>query len=691
MTAAASDPSQTFREEAADLLAQLEEALLGLELAPGNRDLIDTAFRALHTIKGSGAMFGFEAAAGFTHHLESAFDRVRKGELAPTSDLIGVALAAKDHIRALIDAPASVDAGIGEGLLARVAELVAATSAASASASTAAVEPQGPTHWRIRIRLAQDAIAAGTNPLLLLDELRTLGPCTVAALGDGVPALAEIDPAGCYLAWDAVLTTDRPKSAIEEVFIFVIDDMTLTIEPLPAGVDKLGEILVHRGDVPPEAVETAAARQQRLGSMLVGDGTVSEDRVRSALAEQAHLREAEAAKAAPANTAGSIRVPAERLDALMDQVGELVIAEARLKQLVGASHDPQIKAIAEEIERLSNGLRDTTMGIRMVPIGSLFSRFRRLVRDLAKETGKDVALTMAGEETELDKTVIERLNDPLVHIIRNSVDHGVEDAAARVRAGKPPQGQVHLSAVHSGAQVLITIRDDGKGLDRDRIRTKAEEQGLIPAGANPTDSELFQLIFHPGFSTAKQVTSLSGRGVGMDVVKRAITALRGTVEVTSEIGKGTTITLCLPLTLAIIDGLLVRVGRGRYVIPLSAVEECVELSAADNLRNTGRNFLNIRGDLVPFLRLREGFGSTLPADPYQKVVIVAAGERRIGLVVDQVIGDHQTVIKSLSKLHADADSFSGATILGDGTVALILDVGHLVAASQASEQRRQAS
>jgi len=392
-----------------------------------------------------------------------------------------------------------------------------------------------------------------------------------------------------------------------------------------------------------------------------------------------------------AQTIGSVRVPAERLDDLMDQVGELVIAQARLKQLVAASEDGLIKAVAEEIERLSNGLRDTTMGIRTVPIGSLFDRFRRLVRDLSRDLGKSVQLTMSGEETELDKTVIERLNDPLVHIVRNSLDHGIESGDERELAGKPRQGNVHLSAVHSGAQVLVTIRDDGRGLDRERLQAKAEELGLAAPGVALPDAELFQIIFHPGLSTAKTVTSVSGRGVGMDVVKRAIEGLRGSIDVDSKAGVGTEITLSLPLTLAIIDGLLVRVGAGRYVIPLSAVEECVELSAEDDLRHTGRNFLNIRGDLVPFIRLRQTFRSKLPPDLYQKVVIVSAGDSRIGLVVDQVIGDHQTVIKSLSHLHADATTFSGATILGDGTVALILDVGHLVAEGQSAETPSQAS
>jgi two-component system, chemotaxis family, sensor kinase CheA len=690
-----SDPARIFREEAGDLLTQLEEALLGLEDAPDDRELIDSAFRALHTLKGSGAMFGFEAMARFSHHLENAFDKVRQGELVPTAELIGLALAAKDHIRALIETPDAASPEDGERLLERVAALVGAASRALSPPPAAGSDPAAPALWRIRFRFAPDVLIRGTNPLLLLDELRGLGTCTVTPLTDALPFLDEMDPTACYVGWDVLLVTEGPRSAIEEVFIFVIDDMELKIEAVPQEAAKLGDILVERGDVPREAAEAAASRQERLGRLLIQDGALTEERLNAALAEQQHRRsEADGGKTAGTaggQPAGSIRVPAERLDNLMDQVGELVIAQARLKQLIESGEIAQIKSIAEEIERLSNGLRDTTMGIRMVPIGSLFGRFRRLVRDLSQELGKDVRLSMAGEETELDKTVIERLNDPLVHIIRNSLDHGIEDAASRSHAGKARQGHIHLSATHSGAQVLITVKDDGRGLDQARIRAKAEEKGIIAPEAKLSEAELLQLIFHPGFSTAKTVTSLSGRGVGMDVVKRTIDALRGSVEVTSLPGQGTEVTLRLPLTLAIIDGLLVRVGAGRYVIPLSAVEECVELSTEDDLRHAGRNFLNIRGDLVPYLRLREMFASPLPADQYQKVVIVSTGDRRVGLVVDQVLGDHQTVIKSLSKLHSDVETFSGATILGDGTVALILDVAHLVACGQSLEQQRRAS
>lgn len=632
-----SDPAQTFRQEASDLLEQLEQALLDLEHTPRDPDLVNAAFRALHTIKGSGSMFGFDAVAAFTHHVETAFDRVRKGEVQASEPLIGVALAAKDHIRGLIEQPAGVDAADGHAILERLRNALGASAAVPSQPDL--------TTWRLRFRLPRDAMAMGTNPLLLLDELRALGTCTVVAETNTVPPLETLNPTECHIGWEVTLTTAEPRSAIEQVFLFVLDDMQLDLQAV---------------SIRPQETKPAVAATQH-------------------------------AEPAPPRSTRSIRVPAERLDDLMDQVGELVIAQSRLKQIAAASRDVQVKAISEEIERLALELRDTTMGARLVPIGQLFGRFRRLVHDLSRELGKDVVLVASGEDTELDKTLIERLSDPLIHLIRNAVDHGIELPAQREAAGKPRQGQVALTASHLGHEVLITVTDDGSGLDCARILQRAEEQGLIPPGSKPTDSELYQLILQPGFSTAREVTSVSGRGVGMDVVRRAIDALRGNIEIASQAGQGTQVTLRLPLTLAIIDGLLVRVGGGRYVIPLSAIEECVELSAEDDTRSRGHTFLNMRGALVPFIRLREVFATKEPPDPFQKVVIVSAGDQRVGLVVDQLIGDHQTVIKSLSKLHSDVAAFSGATILGDGTVALILEVAHLVEHGQQHDETRQAA
>lgn len=684
-----SDPTQVFRQEAQDLFEQLEAALLDLERTPEDRDSIDTAFRALHTIKGSGAMFGFDALARFAHHLETAFDGVRNGKVVASPGLISLTLAAIDHMRNLMESGPAASQGAGDRLIERLEAMMGDSVALPVDRKAARLEQipaRDTVTYRIRFRLPADVLERGVNPLLLLDELRGLGPCAVVALTEMVPPLEEMKPGSCHIGWDVVLTTSTPRGAIDDVFIFVIDDMDLQVVPVTneAPDPRLGEILVNRGDVAPEQLATALEQQKQLGDLLVSRGDISDDKLKSALAEQKHLRQVAAEPKGQGGASESIRIQAQHLDELMDRVGELVIAQARLKQLASTG-DSHLKSVTEEIERLSNELRDTTMGIRMVPIGSLFGRFRRLVRDLSEELGKTITLGTSGEETELDKTVIERLNDPMVHLVRNAIDHGIEAPDRREAMGKAREGHVHLSAVHSGAQVLITIRDDGRGLDVAAIRARAEEQGLIAPGTKLSDGELYQFIFHPGFSTAREVSSLSGRGVGMDVVKRAIEGLRGLVEVGSTPGRGTEVTLRLPLTLAIIDGLLVRVGTGRYIIPLAAVEECVELSEADDLRSKGRSFLNLRGALVPFLRLREMFHTRAAAEDFQKVVIVSTGEMRVGLVVDQVIGDHQTVIKSLSKLHADVESFSGATILGDGTVALILDVPHLVEAGQRRE------
>lgn len=675
------DAADTFRQEAQDLLELLEHTLLDLERRPTDADLIDGAFRALHTLKGSGAMFGFDRLAAFTHHVETAFDLVRKGQANASAELIALTLHAKDQMRRLIEAPADADEAAGDTILRGlrlILEGTPAPSAADAAPAPASPQPSGEVTWRVSFRLPRGAMASGTNPLLLIDDLHALGSATVAARTDGVPAIEELDPLECHVGWEVLLTTAKPREAIEEVFMFLLDDMELTIEPADAADASLA--------TPTDRTASTAAAAPSAQTRKTDTGTATPAETPASPAAGPSTPGAAAGRGG-----GSVRVPAERLDELMDRVGELVIAQSRLKQIAAASHDPQVKSVTEEIERLARELQDTTMGVRMMPIGSLFGRFRRLVHDLSRDLGKDIELITSGEETELDKTVIERLADPLVHLIRNAGDHGLESRDGRAAAGKSANGRITLTARHAGAAVLISVGDDGRGLDRARIQARAEENGLLAPGAKLADEELFKVIFAPGFSTAHEVTNLSGRGVGMDVVKRTIDDLRGSIDVRSTPGHGAEVTLRLPLTLAIIDGLLVRVGRGRYVIPLGAVEECVELTPEDDLRSKGRCFLNIRGDLVPYIRLREQFASSLPADPYQKVVIVSAGGFRVGLVVDQVIGDHQTVIKSLSRLHAGVGVFSGATILGDGSVALILDVPQLVADGQAAEERLKAA
>jgi two-component system, chemotaxis family, sensor kinase CheA len=663
------DPIQVFRTEAAELFEQIEGGLLDLLHDLSNQDQIDAVFRGLHTLKGSGAMFGFEALAAFTHHCETAFDRVRKGEVPATAELVAAVLDAQDHMKSLVATPNGDHEMAGDVLLAKLQAAVGAgggdhhaRAAAPKQPVAAAAAPAGATVWKLVFRLPMNSMVNGTNPLGLLDELRELGECKIVVDKSKIPDLDGLVPSELYLGWTVTLTTDKPKSDIEDVFIFVMDDMEFELTQVDASAPAV--------EAEAEVVAPVASAQS------------------SAPVEQ---KPAQAAAAAPGDAkhgkpaAENVRVPAERLDELMDRVGELVIAQSRLSQLAGSSADIMLRSVSEDVERLSGELRDTMMVLRMVPVGSLFTRFRRLVHDLARETGKIIELHTEGETTEVDKTVIERLADPLVHLVRNSIDHGLEMPQDRLAAGKPETGKVTLLARQSGGEVIITIKDDGRGINRERVRAKAESSGIIQPGAQLMDQELLQLIFQPGFSTAQQITNLSGRGVGMDVVKKTVEALRGVIDIRSEEGKGSEISLRIPLTLAIIDGLLVRVGTGCYVIPLSAVEECLELSIEDDLRSRGRSFISLRDSLVPFLRLRDMFRTGTQPDPYQKVVVISTGNERVGLVVDQIIGDHQTVIKAMSRLHHDVVTFSGATILGDGSVALILDVTNLVSIGQQQE------
>jgi two-component system chemotaxis sensor kinase CheA len=673
------DPITVFRTEAAELLEQVEAGLLDLNVNLDDKEQVDAVFRGLHTLKGSGAMFGFEALAAFTHHCETAFDQVRKGIVPATHDLVTAVLGATDHMRALVEVPGGDHDAVSEMLLARLRTAVAAAGNAPAQAEAPAPAKPARTHFRLSFSLPSNAMANGTNPLGLIDELRELGECTVRADRSAIPALDDLNPTDLYISWTVDLVTDKSRSAIDDVFIFVMDEMQLQIE-----------VIADEPAATASVVQTPA-------SVAAVAPVVSDASPAAAIPAPVQAAETPARATPPAadvkqaKPSENVRVPAERLDELMDRVGELVIAQSRLSQLAGGSGDLMLRAVSEDVERLSGELRDTMMVLRMVPVTQLFGRFRRLVHDLAIETGKTIELVTEGETTEVDKSVIERLADPLVHLVRNSCDHGLETPEERRQAGKPAAGRIMLSARQQAGEVIITIKDDGRGINRDRVRAKAEASGLITPNAVLSEQELLQLIFQPGFSTAQQVTNLSGRGVGMDVVKRTIDALRGTINVVSKTGQGSEISLAIPLTLAIIDGLLVRIGAGRYVIPLSAVEECLELSVEEDMRSRGRSFISLRDSLVPFIRLRELFRTGTSPDPFQKVVVISTGSERVGLVVDQIIGDHQTVIKSMSKLHHDVATFSGATILGDGGVALILDVAHLVAAGQQQEAQLRAA
>lgn len=669
-----------YRQEAVELVQSIEAGLIALEQAPRDSDLLNAVFRDLHTVKGSGAMFGFTELAMFVHEFETAFDRLRRGEAEVDGDIIAISLKACDQILPLLDAPETA-ASASEAILVQLRACLGEGDADPAiEEHTEGLEPDSEVDWtdptpaseqrsgvRVNFRLEPAALVRGHDPALLLDDLRALGPCQVIALTDAVPLLDKLDPTACLFGWQVDFLEDVPREAIEAVFIFTRDAMELEVAPLlPTRPQADGAALVASATGP-------------------GPHPAAPTEGKSA---QSDMKPAEATRQSRNATSGeTMRVSTERLDELMDRVGELVIAETRLQSLARSAGDANLLAVAEDIQRLAAALRDSTMSIRMVPLSSILGRFQRLIRDLSSSLGKPISFVTQGEDTALDKTVLEHLADPLVHLLRNCADHGLETSGERMAVGKPATGTIELAAEYSGAEVVISIRDDGRGLDVGRIRSRAIERGLISATAELPEPEILKLIFEPGFSTAPVVTELSGRGVGMDVVKRTIAGLRGTIDLASEPGHGTTVRLRLPLTLAIIDGLLVEVGGEHYTIPLAAVEECVELPPELAMPQGGSSFLNIRGSLVPFLRLRTILGIGSPPPEYQKLVVVSSSGSRVGLAVDRIVANNQTVIKQLSRLHAGLKCFSGATILGDGSVALILDVPQLVSLGGTIEDR----
>jgi two-component system chemotaxis sensor kinase CheA len=640
---------QSFREEARDVLVDLEAALLELNENRANGELVGRVFRGLHTIKGSGSMFGFEDLAAFTHNLETAFDEVRNGRLQIGSELIDLTLSALDQIRAMLeeregpeDAAARAEILVNVRKLTGVAESVPKTSAGSSVQTT----PIGVAvrQWAIRFAPGPDLLLTGADPLLLFAELRQLGGLAVKASLEMVPPLAEVDPERCYVSWEMVLAAPVDSNAIHDVFIFVEDGCDLVIEPAANSEDDART-----------ARDAAAAGLKEPRAGVSGRRTYDKP-----------------------DNASSLRVPAAKLDQFVDLVGELVTVQARLAELATRNDDPEVGSVSEELERLTSALRENSMNIRMTPIRGTFEKFRRLVHDLARDLGKDVELTMEGADTELDKTVIEQLGDPLMHLIRNSMDHGIEPRELRLARGKRATAKLHLSARHSGATVLVAVSDDGGGINAEAVRRRAIDKGLVAAGAQLTEAETFALLFQPGFSTAAQVTDVSGRGVGMDVVRQRVESLRGTIDVASRPELGTSVTLRLPLTLAIIDGLLLAVDDACFVLPLACTLECIELSSADIKRANEKHMADVRGEIVPYVRLREHFDIRQKKPELEQIMVVETAEGRFGIVVDRVLGNCQTVIKSLGRAYRHVQAVSGATILGNGTVALILDPERLV-------------
>ena len=692
---------QTFLEEAREILVELESALLALNDNRGDNELVGRAFRALHTIKGSGAMFGFDELAAFTHNLENAFDEVRNRRLHVTSELINLSLAALDQIKAMLDEAAGrgeANRTVSAEILLKVRQLTGKPEPRPAEAAPSpepapAADATGPVrHWHVRFSPGADLLRTGTDPLLLLRELKQLGSLQIKASMAAIPPIGELDPERCYISWDMVLTTSAAREAISDVFIFVADSCELTIEAMvepkiepkiePAIEQKIEEKIEPKIEAKIE-LTTEPAIEMRIKPTIEPASSPVSSQVSSAAVAESQAPKAKfpsygrRASDTPDN-ASSIRVPAAKLDQFVNLVGELVTVQARLFEIATRREDPEVGAVSEEVDRLTSALRESSISIRMLPIRATFERFRRLVHDLARDLHKEVELTIEGADTELDKSVIDQLNDPLMHLIRNSMDHGIEPPEKRLAAAKRRSATIHLSARHSGASVLISVADDGGGINAEAVRERAIEKGLVAADAQLTEAEIFAFILAPGFSTARQVTDVSGRGVGMDVVRRSVEALRGTIDIASKPGTGTSVTLRLPLTLAIIDGLLVRVEQAYFVLPLATTLECIELTRQDIEQANGKHVANVRGEIIPYIRLREYFNMQTERPEREQIMVAETEDGRYGFVVDQVLGDHQTVIKNLGRFYRHVELISGATILGNGSVALILDPQRLV-------------
>jgi two-component system chemotaxis sensor kinase CheA len=697
-----------FISEAAEQIEAIETLLLELEEQPDNRELLDSLFRCAHTVKGSAGIFGLNRVVDFTHHVETLLDKMRDGDIALTPATSTLLLQCNDQIKFLVDTASDENADTAEQKDERadlVSQLTALTHGAEPETAAvpvavpqAAQLPDGGLRiWTISARFGQETFRNGMDPLSIARYLGGMGRVVSVRCGtETVPPLVNLNPESCYLSFFMELETASNREDIDGAFSFVLDDceldvvapetpgqkMARAIEEMPE-TPRLGDMLVQVGAVSQDKLDQVLSTQQqsrampavgkpKIGDLLESQAGVAPEVVAAALGKQQKIREN-----APSEER-YIRVQADRLDAVINLLGELVIAGAGATLLARETRDVALIEANLHMNGLIEEIRNGTLGLRMVPVGETFSRFRRVVRDTASSLGKEVNFEIVGGDAELDKSMVEKIADPLMHLVRNSLDHGLEPPQERIAAGKPAAGKLILSAQHETGAILIRIEDDGRGINRERVLQRAWNRGLVEQGVIPSDDAINMLIFEPGFSTAEQVTNLSGRGVGMDVVRRNIEALRGSLRLSSNPGKGLQVDIRLPLTLAIIDGFLVGVGKSKFVLPLEAVVEVIE-AGSDKVKvdKTGRHCLELRGAVLPVVRLRTLYSVESNHADRVSVVVVHSTRGQYGIEVEVLLGQQQTVIKPLGRLFKTLRGISGSSILGSGEVALILDVNAL--------------
>jgi two-component system, chemotaxis family, sensor kinase CheA len=714
-----------FFIESREMLDTMESCLLTVEKEPHDDECINALFRSVHSIKGSSGMFNFTEIEKFTHKVENILDDVRKNIIIVDEKLIGILLECHDYINKLIDEyendnNAAINENLkdaGSHLIAKLSqyktlspdkdtkftdssfgitnerEIISSQDKTLLTKEEASVSSK---YWHISLRYGKDVFRHGLDPRSFISYLENIGKVIkIITITDGIPPINEIDPENCYLGFEILMDDIDNKKAIDEVFDFVKDDCEIRIlspgskiiqyvkllDDLPETPMRIGEILVEIGCLTQRELELALKVQEslktddiqpQLGGILLNEKMIQQPVLDAALDKQKEIIKAEEKKSK------SIRIDAEKLDELINIVGELVITSASVRQISERMDNTEMVQPMLTMSRLVEDVRDRIMNIRMVQIGDTFKRFERVVRDLSRDSGKEADLVVNGGDTELDKTIIEKITDPIMHLIRNSLDHGIDKPDDRIRKGKPGRGSITLNAYHETGSIVIEIKDDGNGLNRAKIRKKAVELGFIKQDQSIEDQELYQYIFEPGFSTAEKITNISGRGVGMDVVKKNIESLRGSVVLESEEGAGMTTRIHLPLTLAIIDGFLVQVSGDYFVLPLDLVSEVFDVTHEELMRKEGANIINLRGEVLPFMRLRDFFNEAGNESASENVLVVEYARKKAGLVVDKLVGEFQTVIKPLGKLFTELQWISGATILGNGDVAFILDVPRLI-------------
>jgi len=716
---------EAFFEESFEALESMEAALLKLNVGAPDPETINTVFRVAHSIKGGAGMFNFADIASFTHTCETLLDGVRAGRTRLTTGVMDLLLKSVDVMREMLrgaqrketfdpqkvadlqfdlevavarndaaaaPAPAAPAAAAPAPAPEAPAPTPAVPGAAPAAATPAAAPAARLPEWQISFRPLENMLSRGNEPLALFAVLAEHGALAVAADVRGLPPLAEIDPHRCYLRWQLRLSGSVTREQIVEAFDWVEGDCDYQVTgPVPAAATGGEAPAAPAPASAPPAPELHAEVAPAAASVAAAAAASPAGDPQSASRPAAR---AESTPAAGGSDASSIRVSTQKIDELINTVGEVVITQSMLAQLGSLAEGPsaeQLRSGLAQLERNVRELHESVMRVRMLPIGFAFSRFPRLVRDVAQRLGKQIDLKLTGEQTELDKTVLERIGDPLVHLVRNSIDHGIETPEARVAAGKPAAGTVHLEAFHRGSAIIIEVSDDGRGLDSERILAKARARGLVGGNETPSQEAIHELIFLPGFSTAEQTTDLSGRGVGMDVVRRNIKSLGGKIDIHSQRGRGSRFTISLPLTLAIVDGQSVCVGEDTYIVPLVSIVESLQIKAGgvNRLSNAGE-VISFRGNYLPLLRLHELFGIEPRSHAIHEglVVVVEGDGQRAGLFVDELRGQQQVVIKSLETNYGQVPGVSGATILGDGSVALILDVSGLI---RSNSSRREAA